>query len=214
MRNGFMHFVYIFLFSLLVATAIFQYEAKGSSVIWLSLALAVLYLVPEFTERIFGIVIPPLLKFMIIAFLFLCLQVGGMLSFFTRFDGWDSFVHLVSGFLTPVIGLSAINFLNRDPISIKKLSPVFIFVFLVLFACGISLLWEYAELLSDTVFGTNHINDTVLNDGTTDIGLIDTMTDLLFSQASSLLTSFLLYRAVKSKNWTAISKFLVSRVKR
>ena len=54
-----------------------------------------------------------------------------------------------------------------------------------LFAAGASLIWEYLELFSDSLFGTNHLNDTILDNGQVDIGLIDTMTDLLFSQSAS-----------------------------
>lgn len=210
MKNRFIAVVYTILFLLLAVSAITQYEEKGLSAIWMSLAVAVLYILPIAFERLFSLYIPPLLKYMILAFIFLCLHLGGILSFYERFHGWDSFIHLASGFVIPVIALSVINFLNRDHTSLTNLTPGFIFVFMILFAAGISLLWEYAEFLSDSVFGTNHLNDTVLNNGLIDIGLIDTMKDLLFSQSSSLLTSFCLYRAVKKQNHTVISRILIT----
>ncbi len=211
MKNRFLGLVYVILFSLLVITSITQYAEKGTLVIWMSLALGALYLLPAMLERLLGIIIPPLLKYMILAFLFLCLHVGGILSFYERFNGWDSFIHLISGCLTPALALSMINILNRNPMFLKNLSPGFIFVFMFLFAAGASLIWEYLELFSDSLFGTNHLNDTILDNGQVDIGLIDTMTDLLLSQSASLLTSFCLYRAIKKDRWLSISRILITR---
>ena len=211
MKNRFLGFVYVILYLLLVISAVTRFGEKGWSVVWMSFALGVLYLLPAILERLLGIIIPPLLKYMILAFMFLCLQMGAIMSFYERFEGWDSFIHLVSGFITPALALSVINILNRDPMPLSTLAPGFIFVFMILFAAGISLLWEYIELISDTILGTNHLNDTPLGNGQVDIGLIDTMTDPLFSQLSSLLASFFLYRAIKRDRWLSISRILITR---
>lgn len=205
MKNRFLILLYAILFFLLVFTAITQYTERGFSVIWMSLVIGVFYLLPAILERILGICIPPLLKYIILAFLFLGLYAGGILSFYDRYNGWDGFIHLLSGFITPVLALSLINLLNGNPISIRMLKPGFIFVFMVLFAAGISLLWEYVEFLSDSLLGTNHLNDTLLNNGQVDIGLIDTMEDLLCSQLTSLVTSFWFYRAIRKGRWLGLS---------
>jgi len=211
MKNRFLCFVYVILYLLLVISAINRYDEEGPSVIWMSLALGALYILPAALERLNGIIIPPLLKYMILAFLFLGLHMGAILSFYNRFDGWDSFIHLVSGLITPALAVSLINILNRNPLSLKTLSPGLIFVFMVLFASGVGLLWEYIEFFSDSLFGTNHLNDILLDNGEIDIGLIDTMTDLLLSQATSLLSAFCLYRAVKKERWPSISRILITR---
>lgn len=209
MKNRFLMFIYVVLFSLLVISAISRYAEMGLSVLWMSLAIGALYLLPAMLERLLDIIIPPLLKYMILAFLFLCLYMGGLLSFYDRYDGWDSFIHLISGFLTPALAMSFINILNRSPRTIQTLKPGFAFVFMLLFAAGAGLLWEYAEFLSDSLLGTNHLNDTLLNNGQVDIGLIDTMKDLLLSQLASLLASFCYYRAIKKEKWMSISKILI-----
>lgn len=211
MKNRFLMLVYAILFSLLAFTAITQYTEKGFSVIWMSLALGAFYLLPAVLERIFGISIPTLLKYAVLAFLFLCLYVGGILSFYNRYNGWDSFIHLISGFIMPALALSLINLINGDPNTLKMLKPGFIFVFMVLFAAGISLLWEYVEFLSDSLLGTNHLNDTLLNNGQVDIGLIDTMKDLLCSQLTSLVTSFWFYRAIRKGRWLGLSRILIAK---
>lgn len=211
MKNRFLLLNYIILFALLVVSAITRYAESGFSVIWISLALGVLYLLPAILERLFDIIIPPLLKYVILAFLFLCLYMGGLLSFYVRFNGWDSFIHLASGCLLPVLALSLINILNRDPLSVKTLKPGFIFAFMILFAAGASLLWEYIEFFSDSLMGTNHMNDTLLDNGQVDIGLLDTMADLLWSQLASLVTAFFFYRAIKRDKWLSISRILITK---
>ncbi|NLU32572.1 MAG: hypothetical protein GXX04_08135 [Clostridiaceae bacterium] len=211
MKNRFLVIVYIFLFFFLAVSAITRYAEKGLPVILMSLAMGALYLLPAILERLLHIIIPPLLKYMILTFLFLCLQIGGILSFYDRFDGWDSFIHLVSGFLTPALALSVISIFNRNSLFLKTLSPGFILVFMVFFASGVSLLWEYIEFFTDTLLGTNHLNDTLLDNGQVDIGLIDTMTDLLLSQSASFISAFCLYRAIKKDRWLSISRILITR---
>ena len=71
MKNRFLGLVYVILFSLLVITSITQYAEKGTLVIWMSLALGALYLLPAMLERLLGIIIPPLLKYMIRLFVFM-----------------------------------------------------------------------------------------------------------------------------------------------
>ncbi|HOQ76243.1 MAG TPA: hypothetical protein PK369_06715 [Thermoclostridium sp.] len=67
------------------------------------------------------------------------------------------------------------------------------------------------KILSDTLLGTNHLNDTLLDNGQVDIGLIDTMTDLLLSQSASFISAFCLYRAIKKDRWLSISRILITR---
>lgn len=211
MKNRFLGSVYTIFFLLLVIGIVTQYAEKGFWVIWTSLVLGAFYLLPAILERILHIIIPPLIKYAILAFLFLSLYMGGILSFYDRYDGWDTFIHLLSGFITPALALSLINLLNGDPCTIRTLKPGFSFLFMALFAAGVSLLWEYTEFLSDSLLGTNHLNDTRLDNGLVDIGLMDTLKDLICSQLASLLTSFWLYRTIRKEQWLCLSRILITK---
>ena len=209
MKNRALGFSYILIFVLLIASCLIAWPDKGIKVLWGALALAFLYLLPAILERWLKITIPPLLKYLIFLFLFMCLDVGGILSVFKRYDMWDNFVHFTSGFLTCTVGLSMINILNRDPLSLKKLRPCFIFVFILIFAMAVGLLWEYCEFTADSLFGTNQMTDTLLNNGQIDIGLLDTMSDLLTSQAAALLMSIYYYHAVRKERWLKLDRIII-----
>ena len=45
------------------------------------------------------------------------------MSFYERFNGWDSFIHLISGCLTPALALSMINILTGILCSSKTCHP-------------------------------------------------------------------------------------------
>ncbi|HOK43127.1 MAG TPA: hypothetical protein PLD49_05635, partial [Thermoclostridium caenicola] len=90
MKNRFLGSVYTIFFLLLVIGIVTQYAEKGFWVIWTSLVLGAFYLLPAILERILHIIIPPLIKYAILAFLFLSLYMGGILSFYDRYDGWDT----------------------------------------------------------------------------------------------------------------------------
>ena len=209
MKNRFLGLVYVILFSLLVITAITQYAEKGTLVIWMSLALGALYLLPAMLERLLDIIIPPLLKYVILAFLFLCLHVGGIMSFYERFNGWDSFIHLISGCLTPALALSMINIQQESYVPQKPVTRIYLcFMFLLQ---QVQALYGSISNFSATPFRNQPSERHNFDNGQVDIGLIDTMTDLLFSQSASLLTSFCLYRAIKKDRWLSISRILITR---
>ena len=209
MRSRLLGFIYILIFVLLIASCLIAWQDKGIKALWGALVLAFLYLLPALLERWLKITIPPLLKYLTFLFLFLSLDIGGILSVYKRYDMWDNFVYFTSGFLTCTLGLSMINILNRDPLTLKKLRPCFIFVFILIFAMAAGLLWEYCEFTADSLFGTNQMTDTLLNNGQIDIGLLDTMSDLLDSQAAALIMAIFYYCALRKDQWLKLSSVII-----
>jgi hypothetical protein len=77
----------------------------------------------------------------------------------------------------------------------------------------VGVLWEFFEFFMDGFFNTNMQKDTILPDGTFDIGLIDTMSDLLVNFLGAAVSSVFGYFYVKRnrpKNF--MENFMLSKV--
>ena len=122
---------------------------------------------------------------------------------------WDTMLHTMNGFLMAAIGIAMVDILNRSQKFRVQLSPAFVALVAFCFSMTVGVLWEFFEYGMDTFFHTDMQKDTwiytvssvnlnpdghntavqvpiesVVVNGETwpgylDIGLIDTMKDLL-----------------------------------
>lgn len=154
---------------------------------------------------------PPLLEIIVTLFA-ACANIGGeMLELYLRFPWWDSVLHLLWGFLGAVFGCAFLKMAQKD-----ELTPLAALLGAVGFSALTSVCWEFFEYFMDVVFhmdmqksawistvsslllnpeGTNHtvtaeaasvlVNGAVWP-GLLDIGLRDTMSDLLLNFAGSI----------------------------
>jgi uncharacterized membrane protein YjdF len=209
-KNRLFGIIYIIMFVFLVISHAAGLRDKGASLYPLTLLTALAYLLPAILEKTLRIVFPPLLKLASIMFVFLCLDLGAVLSLYTAFPWWDSLIHFASGFLVCTFGLSLISILNGNrPLILKLMKPRFIATFIFVFSMAVGVLWEYIEFSSDSLFGTDLMHGAALNGGQTDGGLLDTISDLFFSQASAFMMSMYYYHAIKSDKWLKLSKVMI-----
>ena len=101
----------------------------------------ILFLLPTVFERRLMVDIPDTLEIIIMLFIFAAEILGEIRAFYTTYQGWDTMLHTLNGFLCAAIGFSLVDMLNREERFSLELSPAFMAV--VAFCCGsfLSMVW-------------------------------------------------------------------------
>ncbi|MDR1299891.1 MAG: hypothetical protein LBJ84_06565 [Oscillospiraceae bacterium] len=152
----------------------------------------VLFTIPSFLERRIKIDVPDTLEAIILFFIFAAEILGEIAGYYVNVKGWDTMLHTVNGFLAAAIGLALIDILNREDRFAISLSPVFVAIFAFCFSMTIGVVWEFFEFGMDVALGTDMQKNTVIGDYI-DIGLYDTMKDLLVNFLGAAVFSALGY---------------------
>lgn len=140
-------------------------------------------------------------------FLFGAMYLGEEKDFYTKIPWWDLWLHLLSGFCLAAVGLGIW-------LAAQKSAPplALTLAWMMCFSLALSCIWEFYEFSCDKLFGTDMQRDTLLQtissrliadgkrtrvdsfllngtsqSGYLDIGLQDTMTDLMVSAAGAVL---------------------------
>ena len=159
----------------------------------------ILFAIPELIDRKLHIEIPNLLEIIILLFIYASVFLGEMQDYYYKFPYWDTMLHGCSMFVIAGIGFSLINILNKSKKITMQLSPFFVSFFSVCFATFVAVVWEIYEYFMDMAFGFDMQKDTILANGAVDIGLIDTMEDLIIGLIGALIFAVIGYFYVKSK---------------
>jgi len=201
----------------------------------------VLFTIPSFVEKKIKIDVPDMLEIIVLFFIFAAEILGEIREYYINVPHWDTMLHTTNGFLCAAIGLALIDILNRSERFSLTLSPFFVAVFAFCFSMTIGVVWEFYEYGSDMIFKTDMQKDTVIHeissvmfnpdgrnssvtkpiesivvngeewDGYIDIGLIDTMKDLLVNFAGAAVFSTLGYFYVKNRGRGRIANRLMLR---
>jgi len=241
--------VYVILRVLVVSALLISFfQGNYENVFYCALSL-VLFFIPAFVEKNFGIELPSALEIMILLFIFCSVILGELENYYVKFPNWDTMLHTVNGFMCAAIGFAMVDIFNRkrnflyQHQSFKfELSPVFLTIFAFCFSMTIGILWEFYEFGMDMIFLKDMQKDTIIYrissvtldvtnsnipvvidnitevtvngqnlglGGYLDIGLIDTMEDLLVNFVGAAAFSIIGYFYFKSegKN-TFASKFI------
>ena len=210
-----------------------------------SLAL-VLFLVPSFFKKNFGIEVPSTLEKIIMLFIFASQILGEIACYYVKFPGWDTMLHTVNGFLCAAIGFSLVDILNQNNRFKFRLSPLYVAIVAFCFSMTIGVLWEMFEYSADCFFKTDmqkdfvvyHIssvaldntmsNKPVIIDGITevyvngtplglggylDIGLHDTMKDLMVNFVGAVVFSIIGFFYIKSRGRNKFAERFIPKVK-
>ena len=110
------------------------------------------------------------------------------------------------------IGFALADILNESKKVRFALSPVYLSIVAFCFSMTIGVIWEFFEYGMDRVFGLDMQKDTIIN-GYRDIGLIDTMNDLLVNFAGAVVFSLIGYFYVKSRGKGKFAGGLIPRRK-
>ena len=173
----------------LLLLSLLRGQSRNAALCLLSL---VLFLLPEALARILNLALPAVLETVILLFIFSAEILGELGDFYVRFPRWDMLLHSVCGFLSAAVGFSMIDLLNRNSRVQSGLTPLFCAAAAFCFSMTVGVFWEFFEFFMDLVFHTNMQKDTLLGPGL-DIGLYDTMEDLLVNAAGAAVFSLLGY---------------------
>jgi hypothetical protein len=162
----------------LLAASFAIFLAREDWISALSVALIfLLILAPRFISRWADYRLPPTLDAAIAVFIFLTLFLGEMRNFYYEYHFWDTVLHFQSGVLLGIAGFVLVFVLNGQTKKPLNLKPFFVSFFSFNFSVAMGALWEVFEYLMDVTRGSQ------MQYG----GLPDTMIDIIFNAAGTLL---------------------------
>ena len=203
-----------------------------------------LFIVPYISEKIFKIDFPSCLEIIVLIFIFSAEILGEINNFYGTVPFWDNALHTVNGFLCGSIGFSLIYLLNQKTKFMKLSPVfVALFSFCFSMTVGIVWeMFEYGmdvffltDMQKDTVIDTvatvglrsdggmtvlRDISAVTVNgqllsvDGYLDIGLHDTMKDLIVNFIGASVFSIIGYFYVKRKGKGRFAARFIPRVHR
>ena len=172
----------------------------------------VLVLIPDLVERLFHCRIQTEVYLLCILYV-LCSMAGDAYQMYDRIPIWDKLLHTTGGVVFAMFGAYLPGLLNKG----HKTSVLMCAVFAVCFSVAVSALWEFYEFGADQLLGLDMQRDTFITaidsrllsgdlntvgsisgiesvtvngialEGYIDIGLIDTMMDMLVETLGALI---------------------------
>lgn len=186
------HFILRTLVILCMVLQLIRGEFNNAFLCLLSL---VLFSLPVFIQVRLKIRLPSLLETITYLFIFAAEILGEIYNFYGNVPNWDTMLHTINGFICAGIGFALVELLNENSSKVK-LSPLY----MCLVAFCFSMTVELNEEKKNIAVKINGIKRTVLYDaegneiaviegGYLDIGLHDTMKDLLVNFIGALVFS-------------------------
>ena len=155
--------VFVTLRLLVVLAIIFSCISGNYENLFYCALTLILFALPTFVEKNFGIELPGALEVVILLFIFAAEILGEMGSYYTKVPYWDTILHTVNGFLCAAIGFALVDILNRNERIKFKLSPIFLAVVAFCFSMTIGVLWEFFEFFCDVLLGMDMQKDFVVS---------------------------------------------------
>ena len=208
------------LLALCQSFAVFSFVRFWLLRVWLdvllSLGTILLLLLPLLLEGVFHCAMSPVMVAFSLLYA-LCPLLGHGYKLYYVTDWWDKLMHCSGGVAFAILGLYLPYLLNRG----KEMSVAMRAVFAFCFSIALSALWEFYEFGSDRLLGTDMQVDTYVTaihsyflgdgpgvvgsitdiesvvvdgvelDGYLDIGLFDTMWDMLIESLGALIVTVL-----------------------
>ena len=162
-RKGVVTAVYLLLRLLVLLTMVAQFFNGNFENVFLCLLTLVLFLLPTILERSLMIDLPDPLEIIILLFIFSAEILGEIRSFYTTYQGWDTILHTLNGFLCAAIGFSLVDLFNRNERFSLSLSPLYMAIAAFCFSMTIGVLWEFFECAMDQLFLLDMQKDTVVS---------------------------------------------------
>ena len=191
-ENKKLYVCYIILHILVVLTAVRCLLTQNYESFAICILVLFLFLVPAFIEDTFHIRIPPLFLGIIFCFIFAAEILGEVNHYYVKIPGWDTMLHTMNGFLCAAVGFSLVYLLNRGSKNVN-LSPFYLTLVAFCFSMTIGVLWEFFEFAMDQIFYL-------------DIGIIDTMKDLLVNLVGAIVFSFIGYFTLRTSKASKVAE--------
>lgn len=155
--------VYLTLRLMVILVMIAQFFNGNFENVFLCVLTLVLFLLPTIFERKLKIELPDTLEIIIMLFIFSAEILGEISAYYTTYQGWDTMLHTLNGFLCAAIGFSLVDMLNREERFSLELSPAFMAIVAFCFSMTIGVLWEFFECSMDLFFMLDMQKDTVIH---------------------------------------------------
>ncbi len=227
---------------LVVLTAVRQFFLGSYHNTFLCILTLVLFSLPKIIEKRLNVSIPTALETIIVLFIFSAEILGEINAFYVKIPIWDTILHTTNGFLMAAIGFALIDICNRSERFSTKMSPLFVAFTAFCFSMTVGVLWEFFEFGMDCLFNTDMQKDWVINTinsvklhpeglnvpvhvdvkslvvngqgwkGYLDIGLIDTMKDLIVNFIGAVVFSIIGVVYLKTRKETGIAASLIPTV--
>ena len=162
-RKGVVTAVYLLLRFVVVVTMVLQVLNGNFENVFLCLLTLVLFLLPTIIERALRIDLPNTLEIIILLFIFAAEILGEIRAYYTTYQGWDTMLHTLNGFLCAAIGFALVDLFNRNERFSLSLSPVYMAIAAFCFSMTIGVLWEFFECTMDQLFLLDMQKDTVVS---------------------------------------------------
>ena len=213
--------VYFTLRILVIATLVLQLLNRNYENVFLCALTLLLLVMPSLVQVTFKVELPTTLEIIILVFIFAAEILGEISEFYLVFPFWDTVLHTVNGFLAAAIGFSLVDLLNRSERTVFNLSPLFTAIVAFCFSMTIGVVWEFFEFGMDTLIGYDmqKISETAVNGqelglgGYLDIGLIDTMQDLIVNFIGAAIFSVIGFFYVKNRGKGSVAGRFIPRRK-
>ena len=155
--------VYLVLRLIVIASLVLAILRREYESAFVCVLVLVLFMLPFFIQKNFGICLPSTLEIIILLFIFAAEILGELQSYFIQYPYWDTMLHTTNGFLCAAVGFSLIDILNRDAKIKFTLSPVYVALAAFCFSMTIGVLWEFFEFGMDRLFHMDMQKDTIVH---------------------------------------------------
>lgn len=155
-------FVYFLLRFSVIAVLVLQCLNGNYYNVFLCVLTLILLTIPSIIEHRLKIEIPNTLEIIVIVMVFSAEILGEISSYYTKYPGWDTALHTLTGFLTAAVGFSIVELMNRSSRNLS-LSPFFVCLFSFCFSMMIGVLWEFFECMMDYFFFLDMQKDSIVN---------------------------------------------------
>ena len=155
--------VYFLLRFSVILVMVAQFFNKNFENVFLCVLTLILLLLPAVLERSLRIQLPDTLEIIILLFIYAAEILGEIREFYTTFQGWDTMLHTLNGFLCAAIGFSLVDLFNRNERFSLSLSPLFMAIVAFCFSMTIGVLWEFFECTMDQLFFLDMQKDAIVN---------------------------------------------------
>ena len=162
-KRGGVTAVYLMLRFAVIVVMVAQFFNGNFENVFLCILTLVLLMLPTVIERSLKIDLPNTLEIIIMLFIFAAEILGEIQAYYTTYQGWDTMLHTLNGFLCAAIGFSLVDLFDRDEHFSLSLSPVYMAIAAFCFSMTIGVLWEFFECLMDQLFLLDMQKDAVIN---------------------------------------------------
>ena len=222
---------------LVILSVVRQFFLGNYHNMFLGILTLFLFMVPAVLDQTLGVTIPAGLETVILIFIFSAEILGEINAFYVKIPVWDTILHTTNGFLMAAIGFALIDLFNRSDRFSIKMSPYFVAFFAFCFSMTVGVLWEFfgLDMQKDWILpsinsvklnptGANvpvhvDIQSVVINGekwnlgGYLDIGIVDTMKDLMVNFIGAVVFSIIGILYLKHRGKGKLAASLIPQVR-